>query len=67
MKTPLYAFVEVDTGIEGRYGTRKITGYVTKSILKSNQYRNKRVKVMGRESVFYPRRKQIITIIPFSS
>ncbi len=66
MKTPLYALVEIDTGIPNRYDTNKIIGYVTRCILKSNQYRNKRVRVMGNRSVFYPRRKQIITIIPFS-
>jgi hypothetical protein len=67
MKTPVYAFVEIDTGIQDRYGTLKVTGYVTKSILKSNTRRNKRVRVIGHEKTYYPRRKQIITIIPISS
>ena len=66
MKTALYAFVEVDTGRQSRYGTIKLVGYVTKSILKSNQRRNKRVRVMSNSGIIFPKRKQIITIIPFS-
>lgn len=64
-KKKLYAFVEVDTGIPGRYGTLKIIGYVTNSVLKSNTKRNKRVRVVAGDKVYYPRRKQIITLIPF--
>jgi hypothetical protein len=63
----LYAFVSFDTGEVGRYGNITENGYVTKSILSSNKFRNKRVKVMlGNHKVRYPRRKQITTIIPFS-
>ncbi len=66
MKTKLYAAVQFDTGISNRYGTIKLTGYVTRSILKSNQFRNRRVRVMTGNGVYFPRRKQIVTIIPFN-
>ena len=62
-----YAFVVFKTGAVNRYGDITETGYVTKSILVSNRFRSKRVKVMGSNGrVCYPRRKQITTIIPFS-
>lgn len=61
-----YAFVEFETNALNRFGRETVTGYVTKSILKSNSRRNRRVKVICHNGVRYPRRKQIITIIPFA-
>lgn len=69
MKTPLYAFVEFNTNRTGRWGMINDIGYVTKSILKSNKYRSKRVRVIQggvKGWVSYPRRKDILTIIPFN-
>lgn len=69
MKTKDYAFVEFETGVKNWFGEGNIReiGYVTESILKSDKNRNKRVRVhlMNVNPTFrYPRRKNIITIIP---
>jgi hypothetical protein len=63
----LYAFVQFETNEVSRYGNILDIGYVTESILASddNKFRNKRVKVMCCGGyVCYPKRKQITTISP---
>lgn len=67
MKTKIYAFVAVELERPNNAGIRYVVGSVTKSILKSDKNKNKRVRVLLIDhTIRYPRRKQIYTVAPIS-